>query len=152
MEDLYVDYMQKSMQPDEIVEAIEVPLPHPDQQFRTYKLCKRYDSDISSVCAAFAIRQHNGRIAQARVAFGGMSATPKRAPQCEAILEGQPWNETTARAAMDALARDYAPLTDMRASAANRAESAPNLLYRFYLETRPDNPLPASSVSVFAVV
>ena len=76
---------------------------------------------------------------------------PKRAPATESALAGAPWNEATARAAMSALATDYAPLTDMRASADYRRQTAQNLLYRFFLETRPDHPLPASEVSVFAL-
>ena len=119
-------------------------------RFRTYKLSKRYDSDISAVCAAFALDLDGERIARCRVAFGGMAATPKRAPATEARAVGNGWTEATARAAMAALAADYAPLTDMRASAAYRLQTARNLLYRFYLETRPGDPLPAAAVSVFA--
>jgi xanthine dehydrogenase small subunit len=150
MEDLYIAYMQKAMQPDEVVEAVEVPLPSPAVQFRTYKVARRYDSDISAVCAAFAIKVERDTIVEARVAFGGMAATPQRASYTEAALAGQPWTEATLRAARAALATDYTPITDMRASAAYRMQVAQNLLERFYLETRPDNPLPAASVSVFA--
>jgi xanthine dehydrogenase small subunit len=150
MESLYVDYMKKSMDRDEIVEAVEVPLPQGQQRFRTYKLSKRYDSDISAVCAAFNIRLDGERIVDSRVAFGGMAATPRRAARCEAVLAGKPWSEATARAAMAALEEDYQPLTDMRASADYRSRTAANLLYRFYLETRPEQPLPATGVSVFA--
>jgi xanthine dehydrogenase small subunit len=150
MEDLYVDYMKKSMLPDEIVEAVEVPLPAEDQRFRTYKLSKRYDSDISAVCAAFSIRLDGERIRDARVAFGGLAATPKRAPNCEAALSGQMWTEMTMRTAMKELERDYTPLSDMRASADYRARTAANLLHRFYLETRPDRPVSTEAVSVFA--
>ena len=84
------------------------------------------------------------------MAVGGMAATPKRATTTEAALNGQPWTEASARAAMAALAVDYAPLSDMRASSAYRLSTAQNLLYRFYLETRELDPLPASSSSVFA--
>jgi len=142
--------MQKAMQPDEVVEAVEVPLPSPAVQFRTYKVSKRYDSDISAVCAAFAIKVERGTIVEARVAFGGMAATPQRASHTEAALAGKPWTETTLRAARAALATDYTPLTDMRATAEYRMKVAQNLLERFYLETRPGNPLPTASVSVFA--
>ncbi len=152
MEDLYVAYMQKAMQPDEVVEAVEVPFPSPAVQFRTYKVSKRYDSDISAVCAAFALKVERGTIVEARVAFGGMAATPQRARHTEAALAGKPWTETTLRAARAALATDYTPLTDLRATAAYRMQVAQNLLERFYLETRPGNPLPAASVSVFATV
>ncbi|MGI9450325.1 MAG: xanthine dehydrogenase small subunit [Geminicoccaceae bacterium] len=150
LEDLYLDYMKKDMAADEIVQAIEVPLPKPDQTFRTYKIAKRFDSDISAVCAAFCVTLANGNIMNARVAFGGVAATPKRAAHCERVLEGEPWNEATARQAEEALAKDYQPLSDMRASAVNRLQTAQNLLQRFYLETRIDDPMPAASLNVFA--
>ena len=151
LEKLYLDYMTKDMAADEIVEAIEIPLPKPDQAFRTYKLAKRFDSDISAVCAAFRISFDGGLIAKARVAFGGMAATPKRASSCEQALTGEPWTGATLRAAQEALGKDFQPLSDMRASAENRLLSAQKLLKRFYLETRPDDPLPAHATSVFAV-
>ena len=152
MEDLYLAYMKKAMAADEILEAIEVPLPTEALRFRTYKLSKRFDSDISAVCAAFAVELDGDRIKRARVAFGGVAATPKRASATERALSGAIWNERTARAAMSALATDYTPLSDMRASADYRRQTAQNLLYRFFLETRPDNPVPAGSASVFATV
>ena len=150
LEDLYLDYMKNDMAPDEIVEAIEVPRPKPGQAFRTYKLAKRCDSDISAVCAAFRITLVGETVTEARVAFGGMAATPKRAAHCERALAGQPWNEATAARAAEALARDYRPLSDMRASADNRLLSARNLVRRFFLETRPEDPLPIGQLSVFA--
>ena len=109
-----------------------------------------FDQDISAVCAAFAITLDGEMIGSARIAFGGMAATPKRAAQAEAALIGQPWSEVTLRAAMAALAQDYAPLSDMRASAAYRMTVAQNLLRRFWLETRSDAPLPEDAVNVFA--
>jgi xanthine dehydrogenase small subunit len=152
LEDLDIGYMTQAMAADEVLVAIEVPLPRPGLVFRTYKLSKRYDSDISAVCAAFALELHADRIVGCRVAFGGMAATPKRAPATEAVLGGRRWTEETARAAMAALATDYTPLTDMRASADYRMRTAQNLLYRFFLETRPGRALPAERVSVFASV
>ena len=150
LESFYLAYMQNAIAPNEILVAIDIPLLDSAQQFRTYKVSKRFDSDISAVCAAFSIQIERGRIANARVAFGGMAATPKRATTAEAALHGQPWTENSARAAMAALAVDYAPLSDMRASSAYRLSTAQNLRYRFYLETRKRDPLPASSTSVFA--
>ena len=102
------------------------------------------------MCAAFAIELDGERIAAARVAFGGMAATPRRAGLAERALAGGRWNEDTARAAMAALARDYAPISDMRAGEAYRMKVAQNLLYRFFLETRSEAPLPAAAVTVFA--
>jgi xanthine dehydrogenase small subunit len=92
----------------------------------------------------------DGIVMQARIAFGGMAATPKRAAATEAALTGQPWSEVTARAGMAALAQDYTPLTDMRATASYRSRGAANLLYRFWLETRAEA-LPAAAVNVRAI-
>jgi xanthine dehydrogenase small subunit len=150
LEDFYLGYQQKDLRPGEFVQALRIPLPRTGLRFRTYKLAKRFDQDISAVCAAFAITLDGGSVAGARIAFGGMAATPKRAAAAEAALIGKPWNEATLRAAMAALAQDYAPLSDMRASSSYRMQAAQNLLRRFWLETRTDDPLPAAAVNAFA--
>jgi xanthine dehydrogenase small subunit len=151
LDDFYLGYQQKDMRPGEFVQSVRVPLPKAGLRFRTYKLSKRFDQDISAVCAAFAITLDGEKVAAARIAFGGMAATPKRAAAAEAVLVGAPWNEDTLREAMAALARDYAPLSDMRASSSYRMQSAQNLLRRFWLETRPADPLPREAVNAFAL-
>lgn len=150
LEDFYLGYQQKDLRAGEFVQAVRVPLPAEGLRFRTYKLAKRFDQDISAVCAAFAVTLDGDTVIDARIAFGGMAATPQRASQAEAALRGQDWCEATLRAAMDALARDYAPLSDARASSGYRLRAAQNLLRRFWLETRPVDPLPASAVNAFA--
>ncbi len=150
LQDFYLDYMKKDWQPGEFVEAVRIPGLRPGQQFRTYKLAKRYDQDISAVCAAFSLELEQGVVRNARIAYGGMAATSRRAPQAEAALNGQPWNEATLRAGMEALARDYTPLTDMRATAGYRMRTAQNLLRRFWLETRPDGAVASAFVNAYA--
>ena len=150
LEQLYVDYMKKSMQAEELIEAISVPLPAAHQYFRTYKLSKRFDSDISAVCAAFSITLDGSTITSARVAFGGMAATACRATACESALTGADWSQTTLDSAKIALSSDFSPMSDMRASASYRSRTSVNLLQRFFLETRVDDPLPPSQTSVFA--
>jgi xanthine dehydrogenase small subunit len=97
------------------------------------------------------LRVEDGVVAAARIAFGGMAATPKRAGRAEALLAGRPWTEAVVREAMAMLAQDYAPLSDMRASGGYRLKAAQNLLRRFWFETRGDRPLAASAVNAFAV-
>ncbi len=150
LDDFYLGYQKKDLRPGEFVQAVRVPLPRAGLRFRTYKLAKRFDQDISAVCAAFAVMLDGDTIVKARIAFGGMAATPQRAAQAEAALIGQPWSEDTLRSAMAALGRDYAPLSDARASSSYRMRTAQNLLRRFWLETRVDNPLPAGAVNAFA--
>lgn len=150
LQDFYLDYMKKDWQPGEFVEAVRIPAPKAGRQFRTYKLAKRYDQDISAVCAAFALELEDGIVRNAHIAYGGVAATSRRAPQAEAAINGQPWNETTLRAGMEALARDYTPLTDMRASANYRMRTAQNLLRRFWMETRPEGAVPNNYVNAYA--
>jgi xanthine dehydrogenase small subunit len=135
LEELYLAYQRTALQPGEFVERVVVPLRRSGLQFATYKVSKRFDQDISAVCAAFALVVERGTIASARVAFGGLAATPKRASGCEAALAGRSWIEATCAQAAAALATDFAPITDMRASAAYRLTVAQNLLRKFHLES-----------------
>ena len=112
-----------------------VPYPEPNARFRAYKIAKRFDQDISSVMAAFSLRFDGDRIAAARLAYGGMAATPKRALAAEARLTGAAWTEATVQGAMAALESDFTPITDWRASADYRRRVAQNLLMRAYIET-----------------
>jgi xanthine dehydrogenase small subunit len=151
LEDLYIAYQKKDMAAHEFVVRVRVPVRAANQHFRTYKLSKRFDSDISAVCAAFCFIADGDTLHEPRIAFGGMAATPKRAAKTEATLAGAQWHEASAQAAMLALAEDFAPLSDMRASSAYRLETAKSLLYRFWLETRAHDPLPKHALDVRAI-
>ncbi len=148
--EFYLDYMKNALEPGEFVQGLEVPLPAPDQQVRGYKISKRFDSDISAVCMGFSIRLHDGVVDELRIALGGMAATVRRATLAEAQLRGQPWDEARARAAMAALAEDFQPLSDMRASAGYRMKVAQNLLLRAWMETRADAPLAPQQTLVWS--
>jgi len=135
LEDYFIAYGKQDRHSGEFVEAVLVPPIPADRVFRLYKLSKRFDQDISAVCAGISIGVEAGQVTDARIAFGGMAATPKRATACEAALTGQPWTEATVRAAADALAQDFQPIDDMRASAAYRLQAAQNLLLRAFAES-----------------
>ena len=147
--DFYTGYMQSRLEAGEFVQAIEVPLGD-RAEVRAYKISKRFDCDISAVCAGFAIGVDGGIVSTARFAFGGMAATVKRATAVEAAVVGKAWSELTLLDAQQALATDFAPLSDVRASAAYRLQVAQNLLRRLWLETRAESPLDPSETSVWA--
>lgn len=149
LDGFYLDYMKNQREPGEVLVRIEVPLPGPALQVRAYKLSKRFDCDISGLACGFAIRLDGDVVREARFAFGGLAATVKRARAAEAAAVGQPWNEATARAAQAALAPDFQPLDDLRGSAGYRQRSARALLQRFWLETRPADPLPSTMTRVW---
>jgi xanthine dehydrogenase small subunit len=134
LEDFYLDYQKKDLRPGELVVAVRVPRARAGLVLRSYKIAKRYEQDISSVCAAFTVELANDKVRAARIAFGGMAAVPKRARSCEQALVGAEWNARTIARAAQALAKDFRPITDMRASADYRTRVAANLLTRFHAE------------------
>jgi len=140
LEDFFVDYRKTALRDGEIVVRIRVPLPGADLKFATWKVSKRFDQDIGTVCGAFALRMIDGHVQSARIAFGGMAAIPTRARTAEAALAGKPWSITSVQSAMTALDRDFAPLTDFRGSREYRALAARNLLLRLYHETTGASP------------
>jgi xanthine dehydrogenase small subunit len=135
LEDFYLDYRITARQPGEFIETVRVPRPAPGQHFKAYKVAKRLDDDISAVCAAFNLTLDQGRVASIRIAYGGMAAIPKRALGCESALRGNVWNTASVDAACQALAEDFTPLSDMRASREYRLLVAQNLLRKCLLET-----------------
>lgn len=134
LEDFFLDYGRQDRLPGEFVERISVPKWQLTHHFRAYKISKRFDQDISAVMGAFLLELRDDRIANIRIAFGGMAATPKRATSTERVLRNQLFNLAAVAAAKAAIAEDYAPLTDMRATSNYRRRIAQNLLKRLYLE------------------
>ncbi|MFV1875229.1 xanthine dehydrogenase small subunit [Nioella sp.] len=132
LESFFLDYGKQDRDAGEFVEGITIPA-QPDR-LRCYKLSKRFDQDISAVCGCLSITVENGTVTDAKLAYGGMAGIPKRAANAEAALVGQPWSEETVRAAMAAYGQDFTPLTDMRASATYRLETAANMLLRYFHE------------------
>jgi xanthine dehydrogenase small subunit len=133
LEDYFLAYGRQDRRAREFVEAVEVAKPA-DRFFRIAKLSKRFDQDISAVCMGLSVALEDGQVADARVAFGGMAAVPKRARACEAALTDQAWTLDNVRAAAAALADDFSPITDMRGSARYRMEAARNLLLRAFVD------------------
>lgn len=147
LDEFYTGYMSNRLEPGEFVQAIVVPLSSMSRRIAAYKVSKRFDSDISAVCAVLALELDGMVVRHARCVFGGMAAVVKRASAAEAALVGQVWSSDAVTAAQDALAQDFQPLSDMRASAAYRMEVARNLLRRFWLETQGQAPAAAFSAA-----
>ena len=135
LEAYFLAYGKQDRRPGEFVEKVIVPRRAAGQRFRAYKISKRFDQDISAVMAAFRITLDGDTVSEARIAYGGMAATPKRGAAAEAALLGKPWRRENVEAAMLALAGDFSPITDMRATAGYRLKVAQNLLLKCFLET-----------------
>jgi len=134
LEDYFIDYRITARQDSEFIEKIVVPRASNDWRFRAYKVSKRLDDDISAVCGAFNLSIEDGVVSGVRIAFGGMAAIPKRARACEAALRGKPWTQASIERACQALAEDFTPLSDFRASSDYRLLTAQNLLRKYFIE------------------
>ncbi len=134
LEDYFISYGRQDLKDGEYVEQILLPVPPPEQLFTTYKVSKRFEQDISAVCSAFCLRLENNTIRDARICYGGMAETPKRARACESAMNDKAWSQETIDQAMLALLEDFEPISDVRASAQYRMHVAQNLLQRFFLE------------------
>ena len=133
LEDYFIDYGKQDRKIGEFI--IGIAIPEQPNNLKCYKITKRFDQDISTLCGCFNITRHSGKITSARIAFGGMAETPKRATSVEIALIGKPWTQDTITAAVTKFSTDYQPISDVRASAAYRAQTAQNLLQRYFDET-----------------
>ena len=136
LEALYTGYRQNVMAADELLVRIVVPKPSATEQLKAYKISKRFDDDISAVCLVLNLDIADGTVQRASIGAGGVAATPVRAQQTEAALQGKPWTEATVQQAMRVLQAEFSPISDMRASGDYRRTVLGNLLQRFWLESQ----------------
>ena len=134
LHEFYLAYQETTLAKGEFVTAIKLPRRAANFRLGVYKVSKRFDQDISALCGAFAVKLEGERVIDARVAFGGMAAIPKRATRCEAALAGVELSDSAVAHAAAELVRDFSPISDARASADYRAQVAGNLLRRFHAE------------------
>jgi xanthine dehydrogenase small subunit len=133
IKDLFTGYRKTRLKKTEFIRAIKIPF-YPKNIFKAYKISKRIDDDISSVCASFNFEIKNKKIKNVKIAFGGMSSIPKRAKYCEKILQNNEFTEKILTKAKQSLTKDFMPISDMRASKEYRIEIAKNLLTKCFAE------------------
>ena len=136
LDGFYHDYQVNDLQPGEFVARIRVPLAHDGVLVASHKWSKRFDQDISAVCTAYSLELDGDTVTRFRMACGGVAATIRRAAECEKTINGAAWSEETIDRACAALAKDFTPISDMRAAADIRLVAVQNLLRRFWFEAR----------------
>ena len=140
VESFITGYRQTAMAPNEVIASIRIPMLE-ETAFHVYKVSKRFDQDISTVIAAFALTLEDGRVKELRAAYGGMAARCERASHLEQALTSREWTEESL-ADVDALiAEDFAPLSDHRGGAAYRLHAAAGLVRRLLYETTTSSPV-----------
>ena len=133
--DFFINYRKTKLKEGQFIHSIRIPL-FEKNTFKAYKVSKRFDDDISSVCAAFNLQIFKNKIENVRIAYGGMAVIPKRANNCEKILLNSLITEETIIKAKEALEIDFKPISDVRASGAYRIEVAKNLLEKCFAEIK----------------
>jgi len=133
LDNFFIDYRKTKLKKGQFIHSIRIPL-FPKNIFKAYKISKRFDDDISSVCVSFNLEVINEKIKNIKIACGGMASIPKRAKYCEKILLNSSITEKIINKAKDALEKDFKPISDMRASREYRMEVAKNLLQKCFLE------------------
>tara|TARA_Y100000817_G_C16849592_1_gene541499 strand:+ start:721 stop:2157 length:1437 start_codon:yes stop_codon:yes gene_type:complete len=135
LNNFFVSYRKTKLKKGQFIYSVKIPI-YKKNIFKAYKISKRYDDDISSVCGSFNIEIDKKRIKKIKIAYGGMSAVPKRAKNVEKILINSNFSEKTINKAINNLSRDFKPIDDMRASKSYRMEVAKNLLVKCFLEVK----------------
>ncbi len=134
IEEFFIKYKVKDLRRNEFILSIKIPKPPNGLVFSNYKISKRRDEDISSVCSSFYIIIKDGHIIESRLVFGGMDEIPRRAKHTESSLLKKPWIEKSFSDAGKNIERDFQPISDARASKEYRTLIAKNLLMRFFVE------------------
>jgi len=131
--DFFIRYRKTKLKEGQFIHSIKIPIFNKNI-FKAYKISKRFDDDISSVCAAFNLLIENKKIKEIKIAYGGMAAIPKRAIYCEKVLLNSLFTKDIIEKAKNALEKDFSPISDMRATVKYRKIIAKNLLEKFFLE------------------
>ena len=131
----FISYRKTRLKKGEFIHSIIIPI-FKKNIFKAYKISKRFDDDISTVCASFNLEIVNNKIKNVKIAYGGMAPIPKRAINCEKTLVNASLSEESFNKAIKKLERDFAPIDDMRASKSYRMEIAKNLLIKCFLEIK----------------
>jgi len=130
----YLGYKKTVMQPGEYLRGIRVNKLSAEETLTTFKISKRYDDDISAVMFALYLKVNNGTIDSARLACGGMAATPLIGEKTSAALTGKPFTMETFKQAADCIEQDYQPISDVRATDKYRIQVTKNLLTKAFIE------------------
>ncbi len=135
LKNFFVGYRKTRLKKGQFISSIRIPI-FKKNIFKAYKISKRIDDDISSVCASFNLSIVNKKIKNIKIAYGGMAAVPKRAIYCEKILLNSNFSEDIIFKAQKSLEKDFQPIDDMRASKNYRMEIAKNLLLKCFTEIK----------------
>lgn len=135
-DEFFLDYKKTARQSNEWIEAIFIPYTKQSSFVRAYKISKRYEDDISAVCAVFNATIEQGKVSELHSGFGGVAAIPATVESLSKALIGKSWSSAeTFETGKRLLSEAFSPIDDVRASKEYRVTMVVNLWKRFWLET-----------------
>ena len=135
LNNFFLSYRKTRLKKGEFIYSVKIPL-NKENIFKAYKISKRFDDDISSVCGSFSFSIKKNKIKKVAIAYGGMSEIPKRASIIEKKLIDSEFSESTFTKVVSFIDKDFSPLDDMRASRNYRLSVAKNLLLKAFYEIK----------------
>ena len=139
LERFFTGYRQTALQEREVLTEILLPrgvvCRTAKRRSVFYKVSKRREMDIATVAACFVLEiDRDDTLRHVRIAFGGVAPMPKRARETEQAITGRKWNEKTRAKALEVLATEFTPISDVRGSADFRRSLVTSLLDKFFQE------------------
>jgi len=135
LKNFFISYRKTKLKKEQFIHSVIIPI-FKKNIFKAYKISKRIDDDISSVCASFNLEINNNKIKNIKIAYGGMASIPKRAVNCEKTLINSSLSEESFEKAKKNLEKDFKPINDTRATKDYRMEVAKNLLMKCFIEIK----------------
>jgi len=135
LKNFFISYRKTKLKKEQFIHSVIIPI-FKKNIFKAYKISKRIDDDISSVCASFNLEINNNKIKNIKIAYGGMAPIPKRAVNCEKTLINSSLSEESFEKAKKNLEKDFKPINDTRATKDYRMEVAKNLLMKCFIEIK----------------
>jgi len=135
LKNFFISYRKTKLKKEQFIHSVIIPI-FKKNIFKAYKISKRIDDDISSVCASFNLEINNNKIKNIKIAYGGMAPIPKRAINCEKTLINSSFSEESFEKAKKNLEKDFSPINDTRATKDYRMEVAKNLLMKCFIEIK----------------
>ncbi len=132
----HTGYKQMDLARDEIITRIRLPRGRRGWRETFRKVGTRRAQAISKVSFAAAIDVAGGLVRDVRLAFGSVAPTVVRCRRTEEALRGRHLDPAVVGEAIAELAREIAPIDDVRSTARYRLRVSQNLLREFLAEDR----------------
>src|SRR5581483_10496725 len=120
--EFFTGFYETALGPGEVLAAIEVPAMPAGARWRYLKWTPRAQEDKALVGLAVMLDLRDGRCAAARLAVGGVAASPVALHAAERALEGRALDASAAAAAADAAAGEVEPMEDLQGTAEYRRD------------------------------